>query len=106
MDLTKNPWSDLWRSSPGQRFQTKYELTRATAAPSHPLAHLARMAGGGLIAFVGVILLLTPGPGLVFLVVGGSMLASESLAVAQRLDGWELAMRACLKRWRRGCRVG
>lgn len=100
IDFAKNHWGELCRSNPGQRFQARYELSRA-GSPSHPLLHLVRLAAGGFIALLGIILLVTPGPGLLFVLLGGSLLASESLSIAQRLDGWELAARAQVKRLRR-----
>ena len=97
MDFTKSQWNEIWRSTPGRRFQTRYELSQ-TSGPSSTFVHLLRITAGVLTAGVGMVLLVTPGPGLLFLVAGGSLLASESLAVAQRLDQWELIARSGAQR--------
>lgn len=92
MDFVKSQWNELWRSSPGRRFQTRYELSQ-TSGPSSTPIHFLRLAAGVLTAGVGMILLVTPGPGLLFLIAGGSLLASESRSIAERLDHWELVAR-------------
>ena len=55
---------------------------------------------GALLAFLGVLLLVLPGPGILFLAMAGALFASESFAIARLLDWLEVDARA-LVRWAR-----
>jgi len=90
---------ELRKAKPGERFEQFYRQghRRNGSAPRRPL-----VLGIGLVsALIGVILLFTPGPGLLFLFAGGAILAEESLTVARALDWTELRVRAVARRWRR-----
>ena len=59
----------------------------------------------GLVAVaIGFVLIFIPGPAILFLAVGGGLIASESLPVARFLDACEMRLRAgwrwTRRRWR------
>lgn len=62
------------------------------------------LVSGGVLSFVGAVLLFIPGPGLLFLAAGGAMAGTQSLLVARVFDRGELALRAAAQwlraRWR------
>lgn len=80
---------------PGERFETLHE--RHTAG-DHSVAKRAVgvIAGVGLILF-GILELVIPGPGLLFIVIGGALLAREFRAIAVVMDDAELRLRALAK---------
>lgn len=53
---------------------------------------------------IGVVLMFIPGPAILFFLIAGSLLATESLAIARLLDGLEVKLRALWqwikRRWR------
>jgi len=58
------------------------------------------MAVGVLLCLTGVVMLVTPGPGLLALLAGAGLLAAESLALARVLDRAELWLRSRARGWR------
>jgi uncharacterized protein (TIGR02611 family) len=89
-------WQGFWRERPGQRFAQRYARQRRRHAG--PLRRAARMATGVVLVIVGVIFLPLPGPGFVPILLGGAMLAGESLRIARALDRAELRVRHWLRR--------
>ena len=77
---------------PGHRFTGRYLSTRHVSALRKPLA----MAGGSILVLAGAVLMLTPGPGLLVMLSGAMLIASESPRAARALDRLELAVRAAL----------
>lgn len=101
--VTKS-WHSLKKSAPGERFQDRYHRHQSQRDGRTGLGVLLRMAGGVLVALLGVVMLFTPGPGLVFMAAGAALLGSESRRVARALDRIEVFMRAVAARldaWRR-----
>lgn len=103
---------DRMRGRPGHRFQDHYRRAtreKQSAAGGRRvmnivLACLALVVGGALVVF--------PGPAIPFFLIGGALLASESLVIAKLMDWLELKFRAAWKwgkkRWDRlphGARV-
>ncbi len=84
----KRSWRRLKQSEPGRRFQDRYERNRAPDSP-----RLARVGGALVLALLGLVMLVTPGPGLAALGVGLALLAGEFRAVARFLDWTELRLR-------------
>ena len=81
----------------GRRFRTHYERMRAK--PGTWRAVLA--IGGGLILLaLGIIMLVTPGPGLIVAAIGAALIAGESLVAARILDRIDLAASRLWARWR------
>ena len=87
-------WQCFRESAPGRRFQDRYERTRNAAG----WRRWAVLAGGFVLCFVGVLLLVLPGPGLLLLAVGAFMLAEQSESAARLLDRAELRLRKMLRR--------
>jgi hypothetical protein len=90
--------AERWRcfrdSAPGRRFQDRYERTSNAAG----WRRWAVLTAGAARCFVGLVMLVAPGPGILLLVVGAFMLAEQSLACARVLDRWELRLRKLLRR--------
>jgi hypothetical protein len=81
----------------GQRFRAHYERVRAK--PGVWRAVLA--IGGGLILLaLGIVMLVTPGPGLIVAAIGAALIAGESLVAAKILDRIDLAATRVWTRWR------
>jgi hypothetical protein len=82
----------------GHRFRAHYERMRAK--PGVWRAVLA--VGGGLILIaLGIVMLVTPGPGFIVAVIGAALIAGESLVAAKMLDRIDLAATRVWARWRR-----
>lgn len=87
----KQSWRRFQSSTPGQRFQKRYAQHRKSA---HGILLRIFFSGAGLLLVAaGIFFLPAPGPGLVIVVLGASLLAQESLWVARVLDGTELILR-------------
>lgn len=86
-------WHALRRSKPGRRFQDRYRHAQSRRGTRPAAAFVARTATGGILALLGVVMLFTPGPGVLLVVVGASIVGAESLTVARRLDHAELLVR-------------
>jgi uncharacterized membrane protein HdeD (DUF308 family) len=84
------------RSPPGRRFQELYERR----APRSILKRWGRLLGGVLLCLAGLVMLVAPGPGILILLIGGALMAQESVAVARVLDRAELRIRRWWKRLR------
>jgi uncharacterized protein (TIGR02611 family) len=84
-------WRDLLAGRPGKRFQERYQ--RRTEKRGGALRKGFLLTGGILVIAAGVILLPAPGPGLLVIAVGASMVAEESLTAARILDLAEVRVR-------------
>ncbi len=82
---------DLLRGAPGRRFSALYRLRRQRR---RRWLRLLGVTSGGLLMLIGILLVPTPGPGLLALLLGAGLIASESLAFARALDRLELRLRA------------
>jgi hypothetical protein len=89
---------ELRQAQPGQRFQQYYRQRQVKR--SHRVLRLLLMTVGLVCVLIGFLMLVTPGPGVVFLLAGGAFLAEESLWVARAFDGTELRMRAVWQKLR------
>jgi hypothetical protein len=87
--------SDFARSPPGRRFQDLHDRR----APCSALKRWGRLVGGVLLCLAGLVMLVAPGPGILILLIGGALMAQESVAVARFLDRAEVGIRRRLKRW-------
>ena len=75
---------------PGQRFMRRHERLRGTGIAST----VAGILAGVVVVAVGVILLFIPGPGLLTIAAGLTLLAGRSARVSGWLDRGELAARS------------
>jgi hypothetical protein len=85
------------RGVPGRRFSDHYVRQRRARSV---LARALAMTAAAVLLVLGSIMLVTPGPGVLTLVLGAALIASQSHGAARRLDRLELAFRARLRRWR------
>lgn len=81
----------------GQRFRAHYERMRSKPG----MMRTALAIGGGLVLIaLGIIMLVTPGPGLIVAAIGAALIAGESLVAARILDRIDLAATRLWARWR------
>ncbi|TVO59303.1 PGPGW domain-containing protein [Denitromonas halophila] len=95
----KESWHSLKKSEPGERFQDRYHHHQSRRDGRPGLSVLLRLAGGTVVALLGLVMLFTPGPGLVFMAAGAALLGSESRIVARALDRLEVLVRAARERF-------
>ena len=98
-------WKGLRRGRPGSRFRDRYESARRSKERITVIGRLVRI-GLAMVAFaIGVVLMFIPGPAILFFLIAGALLATESRALALLLDRLEVGFRvvgtAGLRRWRR-----
>ncbi len=102
LEPIKKRLRDFADSPPGERFQRQYQQR---SGEHGGLVRALRLAGGVVVTLIGIVLMPAPGPGTLIAVLGLSLLAHESLAVARALDATELRLRpaalAVLNWWRR-----
>lgn len=92
-------WRDMTKIEPGKRFQNRYYRRRERRCT--PLVKPFYMLLGAMILISGLILMPAPGPGCLVALIGATMLAEESLAVARTLDSMEVKARHLLSRARK-----
>ena len=90
----KKRWRALKKSRPGRRFQDRHEQRKNRSA----VWKAFYIVGGTALCLIGIVLMPAPGPGLLVVLVGGAMLAEESLLAARALDWLELKGRALFAR--------
>jgi hypothetical protein len=94
---------NLFRAAPGARFQTYYAAHAETRRARWTVPVLLTL--GLTFVAMGLIALVTPGPGVLLLLLGAGLLSRESLLVARFLDSLELRIRCGIRetrsRWRK-----
>jgi len=93
----KKQWRSLKRGQPGRRFKARYDAgrnARKDASWGFKVFRLARIIMALALVAVGIVLMFIPGPAVLFFLLAGSLLAAESLMIANVLDWAELRMRA------------
>lgn len=99
----KSSWKSLKRGKPGRRFQDRYKAHRQAKQKSSTFKRVLFIGGGIILVLVGLFLLVFPGPGMVFVFIGGGLLGAESLLIARLLDRLEVLTRKILaplkRRW-------
>lgn len=102
-DTLAQRWHALTGGSPGRRFEDRYEAARAARRRggwSHRLGRVLRLVLALLAFAIGLVLAVMPGPAILFFLLSGSLLATESRGVARILDRNEVRLRA-LWEWSR-----
>jgi hypothetical protein len=99
----KQSWQRFRRSKPGYRFQQRYYEKQQSRRST--VQKILVIAVGVLIFAAGIFFLAAPGPGMIVLLIGASLIAEQSLVAARALDGAELRLRSLyaksLRLWRR-----
>jgi hypothetical protein len=92
----KKKLDELGQETPGERFQDRYHAAHARGG--NPILRKFLFFGGGLLVIaIGIVMLPAPGPGMVVIAIGASMMARESLAMAKGLDRLEVWGRKAIK---------
>jgi len=89
-------WRRLIEGTPGSRFQERYLRRRQT--PSGRLRKGLVIVAGALLVIVGIILIPAPGPGVLIVLAGATLIAQESRAAARVLDRVEVRLRNAIRR--------
>lgn len=89
----KANWRALKASRPGRRFQDRYDRRKKSGQGS-ALGRILNLVLALLLFSIGIVLMVIPGPAILFFFVSGSLLATESRFVAAGLDALELKLRA------------
>ena len=92
-------WKRFVAAPRGTRFRAHHERMREGR---HALRTVLAVGCGLLLLALGLIMLVTPGPGLLTGVAGAALIAGESLVVARWLDGLDLLAARVWARWRKG----
>ena len=97
----KRQWRELAAARPGNRFQQRYARRQQTRRSR--FAGPLTMAAGVLIALFGLVMLPAPGPGMIVVLIGASLIAEESRFAARALDWSEVrgrrAIRSASRTW-------
>lgn len=102
LSALRSNWRILGKGSPGRRFQELYRHRRAQGRQSGVAARAFLLALGVLLVIASPLAGLVPGPGgILILLLGLALLASELLFVARWLDWCEPRVRKTWKRIRR-----
>jgi uncharacterized protein (TIGR02611 family) len=96
IQASRKIWRQLIDGKPGSRFQERY-LRRRQTSRGRVQKGLAIVAGA-LLVVVGIILLPAPGPGVLIVLAGATLIAQESLAAARVLDRFEVRLRNAIRR--------
>ena len=98
----RSRWRSFADARPGHRFVEQYHQRRRVR--NSTLGSLFEILIGIALLMVGLTMLVTPGPGIVILLLGLSLLAHHSLWVSSALDHAELRLRQwgawLRRRWR------
>ena len=98
LERIKQQWRVFAAEPPGERFERHYERKRAD---DRTLAgRVTWIATGVFFLLAGVVMLFTPGPGLLAIGFGVTCFAQESRRVARRCDRAETWIRRTWARWR------
>ncbi len=101
LESLKKSWRQLRQDKPGERFQAYYRRRQSQGASGIGLRRIVNIAAGILITLAGLFFLPAPGPGMVIIVIGLALLASELHFVAKQLDRAELFGRPIWQKFRR-----
>jgi hypothetical protein len=93
----RHEWRSFVDCDPGSRFERLHERKKRGTGIAR---RLFWWTAGVLLILAGIVMLVTPGPGLLSIAFGVGCLAKESLALARRCDRAELRLRAGLRRAR------
>lgn len=90
----KQKWHALNNGTPGRRFEEHH--LRRQSSPRHR-RHIWLMMTLGVLLFVaGVVMLVTPGPGVIFIAAGAALIAEESIVAARTMDWFDVRVRAVI----------
>lgn len=94
LDRLRTHWHEFKESEPGRRFQDRYRRKHGDRRHRFGAGSFVRVVAGAGLITAGMVMMVTPGPGIAVLLVGFSLLAGESIAMARMLDWTELRLTA------------
>ncbi len=94
LDLLRKRYREFAAGQPGKRFKELHERRARRGNSRKPLV----IAMAVVVIVIGIVLLVLPGPGIPFLVVGMALAGQEVFFVARALDQGELLIRKVLQR--------
>jgi len=98
VERIRREWRVFAAEPPGERFERHHE--RKVAEERTLLGRFTWLAAGVFFVVAGIVMLFTPGPGLLAIGFGVTCFAQESRGVARFCDRLELRIRAAWVRWR------
>ncbi|MEP6882705.1 MAG: PGPGW domain-containing protein [Dokdonella sp.] len=94
----RRQWQHFEATPSGRRFQTRHRMRRGHGGG---VARKVLICGMGvLIVLAGIVMIVLPGPGMLAIVIGATLIAEESLFAARMLDRIDLWVTGLYKRWR------
>lgn len=100
----KQRWQQFAAAPPGQRFREHFKR-RQQSQPSAIHKRILAMGAGIVIMGLGLVMLIAPGPGILVLLLGATLVAQESFVAAKFMDWADIRVRRLLIRvlrlWRR-----
>jgi hypothetical protein len=98
VERIRKEWRVFAAEAAGERFEKHYERKRLE---ERTLAgRLSWLAAGVFFVLAGIVMLFTPGPGLLAIGFGVTCFAQESRGVARSCDRMEMRVRRAWTRWR------
>src|SRR5688572_26366752 len=98
VERIRREWRVFSAEPPGERFERHYE--RKHRDDRTLLGRLTWIAAGVFFLLAGIVMLFTPGPGLLAIGFGVTCFAQESRRVARACDRAEMRIRRAWARWR------
>lgn len=83
-------WNGLRRGIPGRRFQDRYDRARRHRDRIGWWRRATKIAIGLLAFGIGLVEIIFPGPAVLFFLLSGTLLATESLTMARVMDWMEV----------------
>ena len=99
LERIKEEWRTFVAEPPGSRFERHYERKRSDEGKG-AMGRIAWIAAGVFFMLAGIVMLFTPGPGLLAIGFGLTCLSAESRRVARWCDRMEARILAAWTRWR------
>ena len=91
---------DIFKTAIKQKIGHKFRFLYHELKQEHYLIRLSIVSLGLVLFVLGLIMLVTPGPGIVFLILGLGLMAAISERLAHGLDRLESFVRERYRRWR------
>ncbi len=98
----RDDWHDLQRGRPGHRFQDRYDRAAHARNSGSWLKRAAKVTVGIVALLIGLAELVFPGPAILFIALGGAVLATQSRTAAVVMDWGEVKLRVAA-RFARSC---
>ena len=100
LERIKQEWRTFVAEAPGCRFERHYERKRGHEGHG-AMGRLAWIVAGIFFLLAGIVMLFTPGPGLLAIGFGLTCFSTESRRLARWCDRMELRVLDAWQRWRK-----